>query len=175
MENSDKSKNNEIPGSRNIRAGGDISGYAFAGDIEGGVTIDSSKNKSTTISSISIDNNYLTKMPSEYAESLKNFSETVNKELQRENVENPDAISELQENTNKVAEELVDVKPAEVKYSKKTGIRAKLAKMAESLVKMSPKIARTVINFTPLAPLSGLIGESFENMVNAIMNEQASG
>lgn len=174
MEKSDKSETTEIPGSRSVSAGRDISGKVFTGDIEGGVIIDDSKNKSTTISSISIDNKYLTKMPPEYAEGLKKFSETVNNNLQRENVDS-DAIAQLQENTNEVAKELADIKQGEVvKFNKKTGIRAKLAKMAENLVKMSPKIAQTVINFTPLAPLSGLIGEAFENMVKAVLDEQSS-
>jgi hypothetical protein len=41
-----------------------------------------------------------------------------------------------------------------------------------SIVRMSPKIVRTVVGFTPLAPFKDLIGESFDKMVNAALNEK---
>lgn len=141
MKRDDNGENTENLGSRSVRAR-DISGQVFTGDIEGGVRIDASRNKRIRISKLSLDEKYLTKMPSEYAESLRKFSESVNKGIQVENVEDSDSISQLQENTNEVAKELADIKQGEVvKYTKKSGIRAKLAKVAESLVRMSPKIA----------------------------------
>jgi len=53
-------------------------------------------------------------------------------------------------------------------YAKKTGIKAKLAAVAEALMKILPKTAETIAAFTPLAPFSKLIGEGVEEMVKAI-------
>jgi hypothetical protein len=159
----------ELDGSRSVHAGRDISGEIFSGDIQGTIT-----GGSITTSAININNEYLTKMPYEYAESLRNFSEMVNKEVQRENVDGY-ALSQLQQNVNEIAKEMIDIKQGEtVKYSKKSVIHAKLAKMAESLVKVSPKIAETVANLTPLAPFSILIGESFDKMIKTVMDELKS-
>jgi len=115
-----------------------------------------------------INSQQLARMPDEYANSLQAFSETVNQQLKKHKVP-PERVAPVQESMNKLAKEIEAVKKVEeIGYAKKTGIKAKLAAVAEALMKILPKTAETIAAFTPLAPFSKLIGEGVEEMVKAI-------
>lgn len=115
-----------------------------------------------------INSQQLARMPDEYANSLQAFSETVNQQLKKHKVP-PERVAPVQESINQLAKEIEDVKKVEeIGYAKKTDIKAKLAAVAEALMKILPKTAETIVAFTPLAPFSKLIGEGVEEMVKAI-------
>ncbi len=183
VEANHKKENESMAGSRNVQAGRDISGQVNTGDITNS-DIDAGHKESRIISTniineISISNEYLDKMPPMYAESLKKFSNIINNQLQTEQHISPETILSLQESVNDVAKEMVDVKQGEqqqqqIKFEKKSRIRTKLEAMAVRLVRMSPKIAKTVVGLTPLAPFKDLVREAFEGMVKAILDEQSS-
>ncbi len=135
-------------GDRNIEIGGDVNrGSFFQGDISGSnVNVDTNINESTisNIAKITIDNKFLERMPIEYADSLKQLTELLNKQLEQENII-PNAISPVTESLNKLAEETVkaDLQNG-IDENKKKKILDKLKSFAVSLVKVSPKIAKEV-------------------------------
>jgi hypothetical protein len=112
---------------------------------------------------ISINGNYIEQMPEKYRTSLVQFVEKVNEEIQKENVSHQ-LTAQFQTKINELAETTTELKESEVSEEKKT-IHDRLRTLAKSLVKMSPTIARTVVGFTPLAPFSNLVGETFEAMI----------
>jgi hypothetical protein len=127
-----------------------------------GDNIQSTSSDTTTIGRV--DNINIQQMEN----SLQDFIQKVNTEAQKESVPAREAET-FQREVNELASTTKDLRNGMDQEKKKT-IREKLKSVAVALVKMSPKIARTIIGFTPLAPFSNLIGESFENMVNAALN-----
>jgi hypothetical protein len=151
---------------RSVKAGGNIVGsFVNTGEIKESTVSMVSTTSVSEIRTITIDKAYLDKMPQEYAKSLEEFSDSVNKELEKEKVPQ-DKIAELQTSANEVAKEMADVKPdKEISFKKKTSLSNKLLGLAKSLVSASPKIAETIASMTPLAPFSKVIGEAFEKLV----------
>jgi hypothetical protein len=128
----------------------------------------------STTRTISIDKIYLEKMPKEYSESLKKFTDDLNQDLEKADVQ-PKDVEQLQASATEVAKETVDIKPREdVSFEKKNKIGNTLIGLARSLVKASPSIAEKVASMTPLAPFSKLIGESFGKIVNSLLKEKKS-
>jgi len=145
--------------------GGNVSGNIVAGN--GNVVGENIKVSGT----IKINENDLEKVPEKYAESLKQFESTINKELTQNKIE-PEKIEPVQESINELTKEVRDIPPTEeVPVHKKNKIGAKLAAVAEGLLKILPKTAETIAAFTPLAPFSKLIGEGVDAMVSAIQKE----
>jgi hypothetical protein len=101
--------------------------------------------------------------------SLKDFVDKVSMEAQQEENIPAEEAKTFQTKVNELARTTKDLNNG-VNQEKKRTIRDRLKSVAVSLVKMSPKIARTIIGFTPLAPFSNLIGESFDNMVKAALD-----
>ena len=151
---------------RSVKARDIAGSFVSTGKIEKSNIIVASPGSSVSlVRTITIDKAFLDKMPQEYAKSLQEFSDTVNQELEKEDVPQ-DKIVELQNSANEVAKEMADVKPdEEIGISKKIGIGGKLVGLAKSLVKASPKIAETIASMTPLAPFSKIIGGAFEKLV----------
>lgn len=117
---------------------------------------------------IHINSQQAVKLPDEYAKGLQAFAEAVNQQLRLHQVP-PEQVAPVQESINELATEVEDVKPEKkLSYAKKTTIKAKLAKVAEGLLKILPKTAETIATFTPLAPFSTLIGEGVGEIVKAI-------
>lgn len=99
---------------------------------------------------------------------MADFIKKVEDEARKENIQPAEVatfrakVDELKDSTKDLDHDVTD--------QKKKSIRERLKSVAIALVKMSPKIARTIISFTPLAPFSNLVGEAFENMVNSALN-----
>jgi len=107
-------------------------------------------------------------LPNDLGESLKVFVVTINQLLQKYNI-SPEQAAPLQARVEELATEVKDIKGGEtVSYAKKTTIKAKLASLAEGLLKVLPKAAQIAVAFTPLAPFGKLIGEGVEEIVKAV-------
>lgn len=145
--------------------GGNINGNIIAGS---GNIVGDNINVSGTIT---INEKELKTVPAEYAKSLKEFESSINEELKKNKIEK-EQIEPVQESLNELAKEMKELPPVEELPShKKNKIGAKLANVAEGLLKILPKTAETIAAFTPLAPFSKLIGEGVEAMVTAIQKE----
>jgi hypothetical protein len=117
---------------------------------------------------VTVDNKFLEKMPKEYADSLQNFTNLLNSQLQAEKIQSA-AVTPIQNKMNELAEETAKLEEKTADENKKLSIRERLKGVAMAIVKASPKIAKTLVSFTPLAPFSELVGETFESMVqNAV-------
>ena len=117
---------------------------------------------------ITIDNRYIQQMPKEYRESLLQFIEKVNTEINKENIP-PDKGAPFQTSINGLAEITTKMRDGNVPTGTKETVRERLKEVAKSLVRMSPNIARVALGFTPLAPFSNLAGDAFEKMVQVAL------
>jgi hypothetical protein len=144
-----------------------------SGNFQGPVTYDYSGPTEVNVAdSITINKEYLQRMPQEYAASLQQVTEKINEELKKEKAP-PEKVAPLQESANDLAKELSDVKqPETVPYEKKNTIGSKLIKFGKAIARASPTIARIVIGMTPLAPISGLVGQAFDKIVKESMKEE---
>jgi hypothetical protein len=104
----------------------------------------------------------------EYAESLKQFSETINDQLKGRQVPE-EKVKSINQSINELAEEVQDVKPGkELDYVKQTNVEAKTASVIQKVLDVLPQAAETATTFTPLAPFSKLIGKGVQGIVDAI-------
>jgi hypothetical protein len=87
--------------------GGDVIGVGVSGS---GNIIGKSIDISGTVS---ISNQQLQSVPSEYANSLKSFSESINQQLKANNV-SPEKVKPIQEGINELVKESQDIKPDQV-------------------------------------------------------------
>lgn len=145
--------------------GGDVTGVGVSGS---GNIIGKSIDISGTVS---LSNQQLQNVPSEYANGLKSFSESVNQQLKANNVP-PEKVKPIQESINELVKETEGVKPDQpVGVIKQSGLKSKFINVAKNVLKVLPKTAETVAAFTPLAPFSKLIGEGTQHLVDAIQKE----
>lgn len=117
---------------------------------------------------IGVTSQQMAQIPDEYTKGLQAFSEIVNQQLRTHNIP-PEQVVPLQESIDELAKEVEHVKPDEkINYTKKATIKAKLAALAEGLLKILPKAAEITAAFTPLAPFSKCIGEGIEEIVKSV-------
>jgi hypothetical protein len=144
---------------------GDVSGVSVggSGNIVG-------KNIEVGSGTINVSQQQLAKIPSEYAESLKAFSNTINQQLR--NCEIPEEqVKSINQSMIELAKEVEDVKPGEeqeIDYEKQTKIESKTAGVIQRVLNALPEAAETAATFTPLAPFSKLIGKGVQTIVDAI-------
>jgi hypothetical protein len=115
-------------------------------------------------STVTVDPKYLEAMAKQYAESLLNFTSRLNIELQKENVQTQ-AVANIQTQINELAQETPKLAEKTVDDNRKSSIKEKLKAVIVAVAKASPKIAKTILTFTPLAPFSELVGETIESLV----------
>jgi hypothetical protein len=145
--------------------GGDVVGVGVSGS---GNIIGKDIDISGTVS---ISNQQLQNVPSEYANSLKSFTESINQQLKANNVP-PEKVKLIQESINDLAKESEGVKPDQpVGVIKQSDLKSKFINVAKNVLKVLPKTAETVAAFTPLASFSKLIGEGTQHLVDAIQKE----
>src|SRR5215210_405257 len=159
---------------RSVHINGPVtSSPLYTGEFKESVTTTYSGPTTVNVAdSITINKEYLQRMPQEYASSLEQLTNKINEELKKENVP-PEKVAPLQESANDLAKELTDVKqPQTVPFEKKNSIGSKLVKFGKAIARASPTIARIVVGMTPLAPISGLVGEAFDKIVEHALEEE---
>lgn len=118
----------------------------------------------TTSNTITINLKEIENMDPKYRESLQDFVAFLNKGFQKDKI-SPNEIAQIQKEMDEFSKEAATLSSVVDNENKKNSVRKKLKAIAESVVKVSPKIAETIASLTPLAPFSKLIGETFESMV----------
>lgn len=112
------------------------------------------------------------KMPDEYSQSLKEFSNRINQLLEKYQVE-PTKVEPVQQAVNDLAEEAsVAGQKKEVDYVTEMSLKSKLVSAAAGLAKLLPKGAELAAAFTPLAPFGKLIGEAVDVVVNKVIESK---
>jgi hypothetical protein len=145
--------------------GGDVVGVGVSGS---GNIIGKSIDISGTVN---ISNQQLQNVPSEYANSLKSFSESINKQLKTNNVPS-EKVKPIQESINELVKESEGIKPdQQVGIIKQSDLKSKFINVAKHVLNVLPKTTETIAAFTPLAPFSKLIGEVTQHLVEAIQKE----
>jgi zinc-ribbon domain len=151
---------------------GDVigTGVSGAGNIIG-------KNIVVGDGTINVNEQQLTQIQNnEYAESLKEFSETINSQLKGRQIPE-EKVKSINQSINELAEEVKDVKlgkEEEVDYVKQTNVEAKTASVIQKVLDVLPQAAETTATFTPLAPFSKLIGKGVRGIVDAIVKRKNS-
>ncbi|MBF8265226.1 MAG: hypothetical protein HW384_1090 [Dehalococcoidia bacterium] len=119
---------------------------------------------------VTLSNQQLSKIPTEYAKSLESFTQTINQELEKRKVPAEKA-APVQEAVKELAKEMEDVRSDQVTTIKTKHLNTKVSALIDAVVKILPKTAETLTAFTPLAPFSKLIGEGVEQLAKALQKE----
>ncbi|HZH71159.1 MAG TPA: hypothetical protein VFD91_01600 [Mariniphaga sp.] len=121
---------------------------------------------------INIGASQMEKMPDEYSQSLKEFSDRINQLLEKYHVE-PSKVQPVQETVNDLAEEAAEAgKKEKVDYVTEMSLKSKLVSAAAGLAKLLPKGAELAAAFTPLAPFGKLIGEAVDVVVKKVIDNE---
>jgi hypothetical protein len=120
---------------------------------------------------INVSRQELSNINSEYANALKKFSETLNRQLEGKQIPE-EQVKEINDSIREIDEEIQDLKPGQqLGEIKKSDIKSKLFRVAKNVLKVLPHAAETVALFTPLAPFSKVIGEGSCYLLEAIQKE----
>ncbi len=133
---------------------GDVIGVGISGD--GNII-----GKNITIGgSININKNILDNTDPQFKNSIEEFEKIINEKLKGIPVPE-DSKKSLQENVEKLAKEVKDVKPDQVLQDedKVDSIKSYMINIADKIVELSPDIAESIASITPLAPFSKVIGK----------------
>ena len=156
----------------NQNRGINISGNT--GDILG-VEVSGSNNivgKNIVVGSgtISVKEERLYKLPTTYSESLNEFTEKINSELQGQKI-SEDEKKTINKDIDELAREVEDAgieegKENELPRPKKRELNGKFGTVIKSVLKILPTAAKIGFSFfAPLAPFSDIIGEKVEDIV----------
>lgn len=145
---------------------GDIIGVGVSGS---GHTI--GKNIVIGSGSINVNENQLQKIPDEYADALKKFTESLNQQFKDQQIPK-EQVQEINNTLQDFAKEVEDVKPEEkekekISPGKKRILNGKFGKVVQTVLKVLPAAAKIGSSlFAPLAPFSDLIGEEVQKVVD---------
>lgn len=160
-------KNNSEYSSINISdSGGDIIGVGVSGS---GHII--GKNIVIGSGTINVNEDHLQKIPNEYADALKKFTESLNQQFKNQQIPK-EQVQEINESLEDLAKEVEDVKPEEEKEKKinpgkRRILNGKFGNVVQTVLKALPTAAKIGSSlFAPLAPFSDLIGESVQKVVD---------
>lgn len=143
--------------------------------------IDNSKGiiigKNIKIGNINIDsiNQAIQKNPTEYLEGLKTFSERLNEQLKEYQVVS-EKVQLLQNSVSDLQKEIQDIKPGtedKIDPGKRLVIEGKTTTLVDKVLNALPTAAEIITTFTPLAPLSKLIGKGVEQIVDAVKSSRS--
>lgn len=144
------------------------------GDIIGGYISGSGHNIGKYVvgtGTININNEQLLKIPKEYADSIKSFTDAINQQFKVNNVPQ-EQIQEVQRNIYEYTKGLEGIKLGQdIGVIKKTDLKAKFVNVTKSALSILPKTLQVITAFTPLAPFSSLIGENTQLLVQSIQKE----
>jgi SMC interacting uncharacterized protein involved in chromosome segregation len=150
---------------------GDVSGI-----ISGGSGNIAGKNIVIGSGTINVSEQQLAKIPNEYAESLRTFSENLNKQLQNRQIPE-EQVKSINQSINELAKQIEVIKPGkgqELDYEKQKNLEAKTGGVIQRVLNVLPQAAETAATFTPLNPLSKLIGRGVQEIVNEIQRRRSS-
>jgi hypothetical protein len=119
---------------------------------------------------INVSETKLQKLPNEYAQALREFSSSINEQLNGRQIQE-DNVKLINNNIDELAKEVENVKPGEeekVDYVKKLQIEGKTASIIQRILEVLPEGVETAATFTPLAPFSKIIGKTIKNIVDAV-------
>jgi hypothetical protein len=161
LENNDQNKGINI--SENT---GDVLGVEVSGNnnIIG-------KNIVVGSGTLSVKEERLSKLPPKYSESLIEFTEKINSQLQGQKI-SEDEKKTINNNIDEFAKAVEDSKVEEGKENelpraKKRELNGKLGTVIKTVLKILPTAAKIGFSFfAPLSPFSDLIGEKVEDIVN---------
>lgn len=83
----------------------------------------------------------------------------------------------INQSISELAKAIEGVKPGaeqEIDYDKQKNIEAKTGGLIQRVLNVLPQAAETATTFTPLAPLSKLIGKGVQEIVNAIQRRKSA-
>jgi coproporphyrinogen III oxidase-like Fe-S oxidoreductase len=161
--NDDDNKTNSI---KIENSKGDIIGVGVSGF---GYTI--GKNIVIGSGTINVNENQLQKIPNEYADALKKFTEILNQQFKDQQVPK-EQVQEINNTLQDFAKEVEEVKPEEeekekINPGKRRIFNGKFGKVVQTVLKVLPTAAKIGSSlFAPLAPFSDLIGESVQKVVD---------
>ncbi len=122
---------------------------------------------------INVNDNQLQKIPDEYADALKKFTESLNQQFKDQQV-SKEQVQEINKSLEDFAKEVEDVKPEEkekISPGKKRILNGKFGNVVQTVLKVLPAAAKIASSlFAPLAPFSDLIGEVQEIVDDFIEN-----
>jgi hypothetical protein len=120
---------------------------------------------------INVSENQLQKIPNEYAQALKEFSDSINQQLKGRQIPKEE-VESINNSLNELAKQVEDVKAGsegeEIDYVKQTEVESKTASLIQKILYVLPEAAETAATFTPLAPFSKIIGKGTRQIVDAI-------
>lgn len=151
---------------------GDVSGI-----VNGGTGNIAGKNVVVGSGTINVSEQHLARIQNnEYAQSLRGFSETINKQVKDLQIPE-EQIETINQSMSELAKEVKDIRPGkehEIDYAKQIRIEAKTVSVIQRVLNVLPLAAETAATFTPLAPFSKLIGKGMQEIVNAIKERRGS-
>lgn len=147
--------------------GGDVVGVGVSGS--GNIV---GKDINVDISgTISINSQILNKLPAEYAQAFRDFTDNINEQLKKNNIP-PQQLHPIQKSVNELAEETEGISPdKEPSILKKQTWKEKFFRVLKNVLPVLPKTAETIATFTPLSPFSKIIGDSVQHLVEGIQKE----
>ncbi len=110
--------------------------------------------------SINVNKNILDNTDPQFKNSIEEFEKIINEKLK--DVPVPEGSKKsLQENIEKLAKEVKNVKPDSIiqDEDKIDSIKSYMVNMVDKIVEISPDIAESIASITPLAPFSKVIGK----------------
>ena len=109
---------------------------------------------------ININKNILNCIDPQFKNSIEEFEKLINENFKVIPVPQ-DGKNYLQENVEKLAQEVKDVNPDQTLQNedKVDSIKSYLVNIADKIVELSPDIAESVASMTPLSPFSKVIGK----------------
>ncbi len=147
-----------------------ISISGVTGDVVIGSGTGNIVGKNVTISgTVTISNQQLAKVPSEYAKSLQDFVAGLNQLMEKHRVP-PEQAGAVQEKVQELAKEAEGVRGDKIGMAKEDALRSKVSGLIDTVLKVLPKGVEAAASFTPLAPFSKLIGRGIEQMVKAMQS-----
>jgi hypothetical protein len=158
-------------------SGINISGVTgeVSGVIQGGTGNIAGKYVVVGPGTINASEQQLTKIPDEYANALREFSENINKQLEGSKIPQ-EQIELIKQSINNLAKEVEGIKPGkeqEIDYERQKNIEAKTGGLIQRVLNVLPQAAETAATFTPLAPFSKLIGKGVQEIVNAVQKKKS--
>ena len=107
-----------------------------------------------------INKNVLNSIDPQFKNSIEEFEKIINEKFNDIPVPQ-EGKRYLQENVEKLAQEVTDVKPDSLSQDedKIDSIKSYLVNISDKIVELSPDIAESVASMTPLSPFSKVIGK----------------